>query len=127
MAKHRDNGSPAQKVLASRIRKARHEMPQKGGRPTSQQAFATLVGVHWTTVAAWESTRQVPTALHLAKIAEVTGHPLEWFFGTEDDEEARRAMQVERGIQLVEDLYVGLHAVASGEVDLPERLRSRFA
>lgn len=76
------------RVRGARIRKARREMPFEHGRRVSQETFATKLNVHWVTVSSWERGKHPPSAEHLARIAALTGKPIEFFFGDEEDEES---------------------------------------
>jgi len=70
-----DMGKPGvSRWLPSKIRAAREE------RGLSQTAFAAELDVSRTAVQNWESGGDFPAISRIARIAEVTGKPEEWFF-----------------------------------------------
>ncbi len=103
------------RVLAARIRQARRSMPFENGRRVSQATLARKIGVAVMTISQWERGKAQPTVAHLIHLAETTGHSLESFLGDEDDEEAARRMQIERGLSILDDLRAALDAAKERE------------
>lgn len=60
--------------FAAAVKAARGEM--------SQKVFAKKVGVSQVTVSEWESGKKVAGRDRIAKLAEVSGKPLRFFYGT---------------------------------------------
>lgn len=46
----------------------------------SQAGLASALGVHRGTICNWESGKTSPTALHLKRISELTGVPVDYIF-----------------------------------------------
>lgn len=90
-------------------------MPFENGRRVSQATLARKLGVAVMTVSQWERGQQQPTVAHLVHLADVTGRPVESFLGDEDDEEAARRMQIERGMSILDDLRAALEAAKERE------------
>lgn len=72
-----------------RLREARKGMIEHGRR-VSQERFALLLGVSRRTPQRWEMGATEPTASNLARIAELTGKPLGFFY---DDRPFRAGQQ----------------------------------
>lgn len=91
--------------MAKRIRRARLEAK------LSQDAFAAALGVTRRAPQRWEAGEVEPQARHLAKIVEVTGKPIEFFFTEQepDDDEAALMREIER----MRDTADGLRDMAS--------------
>jgi len=68
--------------MAKRIRRARKDMG------LSQERFAQAVGVGRRAPIRWESGEVQPQARHLARIVQVSGKDIEFFFSEDDDEES---------------------------------------
>ncbi len=52
------------------------------GRKVSQERFAELLGVSRRSPGRWENGEVEPRMQHLTRIADLTGKPIEFFFGS---------------------------------------------
>lgn len=67
-------------VNPTRIREAR------GAR--TQRDFAVELGTDQMNVSRWERGQSEPSLASLRALAELTGHPMEWFFNHDENEAA---------------------------------------
>lgn len=67
----------------------------------SQRAFARAVGVSGGLVAQWETGAKCPGRANLAKIARVTGVPVDWILGTTTVMEPVTDSQIQRTAEMV--------------------------
>lgn len=75
--------------LGARIKTARKT------RKMTQKDLASKVEVHWNTVARWERNEIECRIDQIVKIAEVTEHPVEWFFSDDKDQPDNRTVMID--------------------------------
>jgi transcriptional regulator with XRE-family HTH domain len=72
-------------ISGYRLSEARKAMMSVNGTPVSQATAAALAGVHWMTWSNWERGQSSPSWENVQRIVQVTGVPLEYLLGTDDE------------------------------------------
>jgi transcriptional regulator with XRE-family HTH domain len=99
-------------------RKKLGEIAKKARASMSQRSFATLLGVSYTTVQAWEKGESVPDIENLANIADRAGYTIEEllnYLGVKPQSETSDVNQIIKQIKVMPLSEVAVIAKATAE------------
>jgi transcriptional regulator with XRE-family HTH domain len=106
------------KAVNPEARKKLGEIAKKARNTMSQRAFATFLGVSYTTVQAWEKGESVPDIENLANIADRAGYTIEEllnYLGVKPQSETSDVNQIIKQIKVMPLSEVAVIAKATAE------------